>query len=306
MANSEFYSYFFDTLVSIISALIVAGVTGVILNKILIKERKIGKKLHDVGIEKATLGSGGIKVKDWKELLKLTKGKEILSVDLCFLTGRGFLVSNPEIFINLLKKGATINVALADPKGQFLSSEYEKCKSIDELKACHEANIDRLVDYYYSLSKDPSLASGFLERVFVMLESKKTFQKNEDEAKSAIRTKLYEDGEHVYQIYYVKQILKHYMEVSEKEKNTKYGTINLHYYKDQYRFPYVIINCSDKIKDEFLDYTYAWCNITPPAQEAYDAIRFYCARDNEESENFVSELKRSADYINSISVKVDL
>lgn len=295
------FEHIFDGAISLLSALIVALITSIVLNKIIIKQRKLGEKLIHSGVNKAILGSGGIKLKDWKELIKLTKDKKIIDVNLCFLTGRGFLVDQPDVIINLLKKGVQINIVLGDPNGQFLNDEYAKCKTLDELKQCHQEHIEELVDYYYEISQDPTKAKGYLERSFIMLENKKTFGKNESESKDAFRAKFSQHGEHIYQIYYVKHILKDYIKHAVKDNQ-----IRLFYYQDQYRIPYVIINCEEKNKTDITEYTYAWCNIVPPAQEAFDAIRLYCSRSDEDAYNFVSALKESSDYILAISRRVDI
>lgn len=310
---------------SVVSAIITAIIVGSIFKRFFFKQREIGRHLSSEGIEKVRIGKSGINMKDWNTLLNLDRkywvqrafdkifrrGRGFVprQLDMCFLTGMGFLIKQSDLIIDLLKKGVSINVLLATPRGQFKNEMYESCRSIEELNSVHKQVQEELVAYYTGVVLNNRNAKGFLERAFAMLENyncKDALAGNDREkVQNAVRNKIVNgDGEHIYQVNYVKLKLLEYMAKADADPKSLHGTVTLSYYTDEYRVPIILLSVQDKKKTVGSTYDkLVWTNLCAPTQEAENSVRLYC-RGTDENDGFAAAMEKTIDYLKSISEKV--
>lgn len=267
---------------AVIQALIIGFFTSIILNRIFLKEKNIGKKLRDYGIERiSAYGDGTLSKKDANVFFGRRGHPAPREIHLCFITGNRFLQDYKEEIKKLAKNGCKIKVLIADPTASSTYNYPDSNYMIPSKK------IGELANYYCEILFGLQLGTCFCERSFAMLDS--NCSNNRDECIKEFRTKLKKAGDHTCQI---KRITNLLYSINTENKN---GNIEIRYYTDEYQMPIILAEYDTQKKREAK--TRLWTNINAPVRETIESINVYSESSESRDGTFVNDVAASFNYL---------
>lgn len=275
-----------DIIFAVIQAIIIALVTGHVLNKIFLKERNMGKNLRECGIERVSASKGTLTARDREKLFGLNGNPVPTEVCLCFITGNAFFRDFQEqkhYIQDLTKQGCKVKVLLANPWNGEISSKSDETGIIKE-------ELDSVTDYYYKIHSENLLATSFLEREYDMLISPILIEKTKDEAKAELKKLLEKESDHNGQVKKVFALLR-----EARKHSANGGDIELHYYTDEYQMPIILAKYNATPKKE--SKVMLWTNINAPIKETRESINVYAVKNINKKKDFVIDVENSFYYL---------
>lgn len=231
-----------ELIFAIIQALIIAYITRNAFDRILQKEKAIGKRLKNYGIESVKSGDGKMTTKHEHIAFGQRGYDKPTEMDLCFITGRMFFQNfqfknNINYIGELVQSNCRVRVLLVNPYDCVI---YRRWKiridngDLDFLK--QDEYINYVAEFYYKIivKNDPYYLknSSFIERTeAILLRSMvKPNENSKEKCIKIIKNHISEYGDFRYQVLYNKIGLE-----KLNERASTYGSIEVRFYEDEYR-----------------------------------------------------------------------
>ncbi len=279
-----------ELIFAIIQALIIAYITKNAFDRILQKEKAIGKRLKDYGIE-SVKSSDGKMTPDHEHIAFGQRGYDKpTEMDLCFITGRMFFQNfqfknNINYIGELVQNDCRVRVLLVNPYDGIIYKKFKKHidnGDLDFLK--QDTYINVVADFYYKIivKNDPYLLknSSFIERTEAMLlrSMVKPNENSKEKCIKIIKNHISEYGDFRYQVLYNKIGLE-----KLNERASTYGSIEVRFYADEYRMPITLVKKNANKNKEAT--TFLWTNMNAATRETTDSINiFFKVKESKRSE----------------------
>lgn len=275
-----------DLIFAIIQSLIIAFISGYIINKAFIKQKKLGKNLNSYGIDRVGLGKGTLNESDRSRLFGLHNNPLPTEISLCFLTGINFFNDYYDYIKQVVNKGTVVRVLLQNPIKSSLFGLYDASQ-------LRYKDLDAVAEYYYKIytnDKESLENAVFSETSFVMLTTEKfnKFFHNKEHCIQQIKKQLMLEGDHISNIF---EATKKLEEINSSASNG--GKIEIRYYNNEYRMPMIFAKFMDK--NEL--HTLFWTNLNAPIREAMESVNVYCEQKEREDAFYVQDVKKSFEYL---------
>ena len=277
-------------LIGVFQAVIIAIITGYLINKAFIKQKAIGSKLSTYGIDKVSIHTGTLRPGDVNVLFGMHGHVCPVELKLCFITGNAFFRDYELNLKHLVENGTKVKVLLGDPDFATFSKYYAETLSQDKY-------IDKVTDYYMSIYFEGVQPKTFLEREFVMLtynKLKKFINEPERENfRRELKSLISKDGDDVYQVF---KVAKRLEAINAYARNG--GGIEVRYYTDEYQMPIILARfVSQDGKHGSNGKTLLWTNMNAPIKETSESINIHCVRKADEEAPYVDDTELSFDYL---------
>ncbi len=279
-----------ELIFAIIQALIIAYIAKNAFDRILQKEKAIGKRLKDYGIE-SVKSSDGKMTPDHEHIAFGQRGYDKpTEMDLCFITGRMFFQNfqfknNINYIGELVQNDCRVRVLLVNPYDGIIYRKFKKHidnGDLDFLK--QDTYINVVADFYYKIivKNDPYLLknSSFIERTEAMLlrSMVKPNENSKEKCIKIIKNHISEYGDFRYQVLYNKIGLE-----KLNERASTYGSIEVRFYADEYRMPITLVKKNANKNKEAT--TFLWTNMNAATRETTDSINiFFKVKESKRSE----------------------
>lgn len=290
-----------NLLLAVIQAVVIALITKNALDRALRKEKEIGKRLKDYGVESVKSGDG--KMSD--EHLNLAfglRGHQIPNeIDLCFITGRAFfrdLQQKNDYIGRAVEHGCKVRVLLANP---YCGVLYEKWKDIIEkgdMEGLRTGDyVKAVAQYYYQMLTEETNSimrnAAFIERSDAMLIHSKIKETIDDQSAclKALEEVLGRLGDHRYQVLQIEKMLQ---ELSERADRGG-GHVEVRYYTDEYRLPVTLVRKNATEYKEAV--TLLWTNMNAAIRETTESINIFCKVKETETSRFVKDIEDTFEYL---------
>lgn len=306
-----------DLIIAVVQSALILVLTTLLtrylFNRILLREKVIGKRLSEYGIERVKSNDAGIlSEKDHQYLFALNGHQVPREADFMFLTGSSFFrdfQKKTGYIESLAKRGCKVKVLLANPeRGRF---------GVEEVELSAE-KIEEMAQYYYNVIIGKEKTKSFLERSYVMLIKSKVMPADGDFASEEtilnIKNLLKKNGDHNCQVRQARQWLK---EINERNKECPAAVqVELHYYEDEYQMPMMIarFNADERAakssrnkptvyaprtmgKDKNQNRIMVWTNLNAPIRETMESISVFCYKNEDRDAAFVNDVCSSFDYL---------
>lgn len=279
-----------ELIFAIIQALIIAYITRNAFDRILQKEKAIGKRLKNYGIESVKSGDGKMTTKHEHIAFGQRGYDKPTEMDLCFITGRMFFQNfqfknNINYIGELVQSNCRVRVLLVNPYDCVI---YRRWKiridngDLDFLK--QDEYINYVAEFYYKIivKNDPYYLknSSFIERTeAILLRSMvKPNENSKEKCIKIIKNHISEYGDFRYQVLYNKIGLE-----KLNERASTYGSIEVRFYEDEYRMPITLVKKNANKNKEAT--TFLWTNTNAATRETTDSINiFFKVKESERSE----------------------
>ena len=278
-------------IIGVVQAVIIAFITGKLINKAFIKQKSIGSKLSTYGIDKVSIHAGTLRKNDVNVLFGLHGHPCPIEVKLCFITGNAFFRDYQKNLEHLVENGTKIKVLLGDPNDAQFSKYYAESLSLDK-------HLDEITDYYMSVYDGNVQPKTFLEREFIMLSYNKlkAFMglPDRDNFRQELRSLISKNGDEVYQVF---KAAKRLEEINTHACNG--GGIEVHYYNDEYQMPIIMAKYlgQNQKKEKSFGKTLLWTNMNAPIKETSESVNIHCVRKEDEEAPYVDDTELSFDYL---------
>lgn len=274
-------------ILAIAQALMIAFITGVVLNRAFQKEKAIGKSLKEYGIERVKTDKGTLSSRDCHVAFGLGGHAVPRELCLCFITGNAFFRDYERqagYLSSLAARGCRIRILLANPYQAKVAQLWDRQKTSDDVP-------DKVVDYYYRLLMGLEQTTSFVERTFLMLTYRmvETCLDDAEMCKARLRDKLQKNKDHVTHVRTVQQMLS-----ASAQKADHGGSIELRYYTDEYQMPIILAKMDAAGKKP--SKTLVWTNINAPIKETSESINVFAAKE-EGAAGFVEDVEKSFEYL---------
>jgi len=306
-----------SAVISLISAVLIALITSVVLNRILANDRAVGKSLREYGINAIHINNGKLSSKARHILFGEYDHPAPKEVDLCFISGFGFFHDYKEKIQSIVERGTVVKVLLGKPEGKFsylkegdIFSKKEECLHTEEEKEKSEDTALKMTDYYYPLIRKDKIDKSrysFLEINYAMLlygKLKVIFNKetldgiSEESIRREIKGIILEkSGDHIYQIITVINLIN---SINEELKDKDIQPIEVHYYKNEYRMPITLATVNPSDKKNKGTCSYLWTNFNSPVVETTESINVFCSKKesaNNRGKLYINDIKEYFDYL---------
>lgn len=274
-------------ILAISQALMIAFITGIVLNRAFQKEKAIGKSLKEYGIERVKTNKGTLSAQDCHVVFGLGGHAVPRELCLCFITGNAFFRDyerNAGYLASLAARGCRIRILLANPNQAKAAQLWDEQITSADVP-------DEVVEYYFRLLKGLYKTTSFIERTFLMLTYRMVENCIDDEesCKALLRRRLRETKDHVMHVRTAQQLLS-----AAAHKSDHGGSIELRYYIDEYQMP--IIMAKTDATEKKPARTLVWTNMNAPIQETSDSINVFAVK-NEGTAGFVEDVEKSFEYL---------
>lgn len=270
--------------IAIVQAIIIALITGLVLNNVFQRERAIGKGFSKYGIKSIKNSSGTISLNDTRVLFADGKDFQVpYELNLCFISGSNFFNDYYDRIKSLVERGCRVKILLGNPRISGIPESYRENP---------KEHVNEYFEYYWDIIKNRKPALCFQERNYVMLVTPKIKRcgKDDESMKKALLTILQREGDHIDQVREVSERLK-----SINTKSNGLGKIDIRYYQDEYQIP-IILACFNAIQSEKAKML-LWTNFKAPVRETMESINVHAMMIEGEKNRFVDDVKKSFDYL---------
>lgn len=286
---------------AVIQAIMIALITKSALDRALRKEKEIGKRLKDYGVESVKSGDGKMLAAHVNLAFGL-RGHQIPNeIDLCFITGRAFFrdfQQKTDYIGRAIDRGCSVRVLLANP---YCGVLYEKWKDIIEkgdLESLRTgAYVKDVAQHYYQMLTEgtdgPMRNAAFIERSDAMLIHSKIMGIIDDQVAclKTLEDVIGERGDHRYQVLQIERMLQ---ELSERAERGG-GHIEVRYYTDEYRLPVTLVR--KNAKEMKAAVTLLWTNMNAAIRETTESINIFCKVKETETSAFVADIEETFEYL---------
>lgn len=278
--------------VAVIQAIAITILTKIIVDSAITKKQKIGASLNKEGVQRVVSSDGKLTKQDINLLFGYGKNPVPKEINLCFLSGVGFIRKFYSDLKHVILKGCNVKILLADPRNSHFYNKYKNGETITP---------EELAKYYSEAYLDNySFNDSFLEKEdFMIALGRKNFEVLEEEELYQIFLDFFtkhQTNDSVHQIFQAMQMVDNLkLDVQKQDGNGVAGNIEVRFYKDEYRMPITLAKFEKTEKKSAC--VMLWTSITAPIEETADSISLFFSKNDSDDGKFVESIESTFSYL---------